>query len=97
MSEVGNFVVLVHTADEYTDLERGDVGIIRYIDALGTVHVKWITKPSSLGLVPGEDEWTEHTTGEVLARMLERDGLLEYKPGEKLYTTEEVKRELGIE
>jgi len=52
----GDRVRLVHTGDPYTDLVRGDEGVVRRIDSLGTIHVKW-DSGSALGLVPGLDEF----------------------------------------
>jgi len=55
----GDRVRLVHTSDPYTDLVRGDEGVVRRVEeALGsvTVHVKW-DSGSRLGLVPGLDEF----------------------------------------
>lgn len=57
--EKGDRVRLVYTSDPYTDLVRGDEGVVRRVqDALGsiTVHVKW-DKGNNLGLVPGLDEF----------------------------------------
>tara|TARA_Y100001951_G_scaffold94012_1_gene90140 strand:- start:594 stop:791 length:198 start_codon:yes stop_codon:yes gene_type:complete len=57
--EKGDRVRLVHTSDPYTDLVRGDEGVVRRVqDALGsiTIHVKW-DKGNNLGLVPGLDEF----------------------------------------
>lgn len=55
----GDRVRLVHTSDPYTDLVRGDEGVVSRIDeALDdiVVHVKW-DKGNYLGLVPGLDEF----------------------------------------
>ncbi|SVB19785.1 uncharacterized protein METZ01_LOCUS172639 [marine metagenome] len=54
--EKGDRIRLVYTADPYTDLVRGCEGVVRRIDAVGTVHVKW-DSGSRLGLVPGLDEF----------------------------------------
>jgi Domain of unknown function (DUF4314) len=53
---VGARVRLVHTSDEWTRLEPGTVGTVRFVDDLGTLHVTW-DDGHSLGLVPGEDAW----------------------------------------
>mgnify|MGYP002150417403 FL=1 len=35
---------------------RGTEGTVQFVDDAGTIHVQWDTG-SSLGLVPGADEW----------------------------------------
>jgi len=55
---VGTRVRLQHTSDQYTTLRPGDEGTVNLVDDLGTVHVHW-DSGSRLGLVPGEDRWTE--------------------------------------
>lgn len=52
----GTRVRLVYTSDPYTDLRPGDEGTVRFVDSMGTVHVKW-DAGSSLGLLPDEDSW----------------------------------------
>jgi hypothetical protein len=52
----GDRIRLIHTADPYTRLMRGDEGTVTSIDGMGTVHVKW-DNGSSLGLIPREDSW----------------------------------------
>ena len=54
--EKGHRVRLVETNDLYTDLERGDEGVVNFIDDIGTIHVKW-DRGNYLGLVPGEDRF----------------------------------------
>jgi len=54
--EKGQRVRLVETNDSYTDLERGDEGVVNFIDDIGTIHVKW-DRGNYLGLVPGEDRF----------------------------------------
>lgn len=58
MTERGQRVRLLRTSDPYTRLRAGDEGAVRLVDSLGTVHVSW-DGGSSLGLVPGEDQWEE--------------------------------------
>jgi hypothetical protein len=53
---VGRRVELISTSDSYTSLKPGDQGVIFFVDALGTLHIKW-DNGSNLGLVPGEDHW----------------------------------------
>ena len=52
----GDRIRLISTTDRYTSLLHGDLGTVRRIDSLGTVHVDW-DSGSKLGLVPGEDSW----------------------------------------
>jgi hypothetical protein len=54
---IGKRVTLLFTSDPYTNLTRGDEGVVDYIDDIGTVFVKW-DNGSRLGLVEGEDLWT---------------------------------------
>ena len=49
-------VKLISTSDLFTNLVTGSEGSVTSIDVLGTVHVKW-DNGSSLGLIPGEDQW----------------------------------------
>lgn len=56
MPRQGDRIQLVYTDDEYTRLRPGARGTVSYVDALGTVHVKW-DDGSTLGLVPGHDRW----------------------------------------
>jgi Domain of unknown function (DUF4314) len=53
----GTRVALVHTSDPWTRLRPGAKGTVTLVDHLGTVHVRW-DDGSTLGLVPGEDDWT---------------------------------------
>ena len=51
-------VRLIRTADPHTRLVPGAVGtVIETDDEAGTLHVLW-QDGSTLGLIPGEDEWT---------------------------------------
>ena len=52
---VGMRVRLIAMNDPYA-LEPGVEGTVVYVDSLGTLHVRWDCG-SSLGLIPGEDEW----------------------------------------
>ncbi|MEC9473431.1 MAG: DUF4314 domain-containing protein [Actinomycetota bacterium] len=54
--KAGDRIRLVQTSDPYTKLVHGDLGTVRRIDDMGTVHVNW-DSGSSLGLIPGEDSW----------------------------------------
>jgi hypothetical protein len=58
MSIPGTRVTLVSTSDPYTSLRPGARGTIVLVDSMGTTHVDW-DDGSNLGLVPGEDRWTE--------------------------------------
>ena len=57
MTKVGDRVKLQLTSDPHTNLSPGDMGTVKFIDSLGTVHVAW-DSGSNLGLVPGEDSWS---------------------------------------
>jgi hypothetical protein len=56
MNTIGDRIQLQFTDDPYTDLVAGDLGTVNHIDDMGTVFAKW-DNGSSLGLVPGIDEW----------------------------------------
>jgi len=49
-------VRLLVTSDVFTDLQSGNEGIVTRFDDLHTMFVDWETG-STLGLVPGEDEF----------------------------------------
>lgn len=53
---IGNRIRLLYTNDEFTNLESGAQGTIRFIDDLGTIHIKW-DNGSRLGLIPGIDKY----------------------------------------
>lgn len=52
----GKRIRLVRCTDPYTKLQPGLEGTILFVDAMQTRHVQW-DNGSSLGLVPGEDQW----------------------------------------
>ena len=52
---VGKRVRLIAMNDPYS-LKPGSEGTIVYVDFLGTLHVA-LDCGSSLGLIPGKDEW----------------------------------------
>lgn len=52
----GDRIMLEISSDQYTLLEEGDKGTVKFIDSMGTVHVKW-DNGSTLGLIPSEDSW----------------------------------------
>ena len=54
---IGKRIRLDYTSDPYTNLRPGDMGTVTFIDALGTIAVKW-DSGSTLGMVPGEDHFT---------------------------------------
>lgn len=57
MTAVGDRVRLVRCNDEFTRLRPGELGTVRLIDAVGTVHVNW-DSGSKLGLVLEDgDQW----------------------------------------
>lgn len=55
-TRIGDAIYLISTTDRYTTLHEGSLGIVSSIDDAGTVHVRW-DNGSSLGLIPGEDQW----------------------------------------
>jgi len=52
---IGKRVKCISMNDPYP-VPPGTKGTIKYIDDIGTIHVKW-DNGSSLGLVPSEDEF----------------------------------------
>ncbi len=56
IAKVGDRVRLIHCSDPYTRIRSGTLGTVRFVDDMGTVHVKW-DDGSSLGLIEGEDSW----------------------------------------
>jgi hypothetical protein len=54
----GKRIKLISTTDPHTNLRPGDEGTVQFTDAIGTLAVKWDCG-SSLGLIPGYDQWTE--------------------------------------
>jgi hypothetical protein len=56
----GEAVRLVSTADPATRLRHGEMGTVLHTDDAGTVHVRW-EGGSTLGLIPGMDEWERVT------------------------------------
>lgn len=58
MPKQGTRVELIHTTDRFTKLEPGATGTVQRVDDVGTVHIHW-DDGTSLGLIPGEDQWRE--------------------------------------
>lgn len=52
----GKRVVLIKMEDEYTKLKPGDEGTVKFVDDMGTIHVKW-DNGENLGLIPNVDEY----------------------------------------
>ena len=52
----GKRIELISTSDPYTKLKPGDRGTVDFVDDMGTIHVNW-DNGSTLGLVPGEDQY----------------------------------------
>jgi hypothetical protein len=52
----GKRIELISTSDPYTELKPGDRGNVDFVDDMGTIHVTW-DNGSTLGLVPGEDQY----------------------------------------
>ena len=67
--------------DPYHPVEPGTRGTVKYVDDLGTVHMKW-DNGRSLGLVPGEDTFRKLTERE-LAEELEPDPEEQEEPEEQ--------------
>lgn len=49
----GDRIRLIRTSDLYTHLKPGDEGVVSFVDAIGTEHVRW-NSGSNLGLIPGK-------------------------------------------
>jgi Domain of unknown function (DUF4314) len=57
VTQIGDKVELIRCNDQYTRLKPGDRGTVRFIDALGTVHIDWHSG-LKLGLVREDgDSW----------------------------------------
>jgi hypothetical protein len=54
--KVGTRVKLVSLQDHYSSLKEGEMGTVKFIDAVGTIHCEW-DNGSTLGLVDGVDRW----------------------------------------
>ena len=54
----GTRVELVRMDDPYTSLTTGDKGTVRFVDDMGTIHIRWDCG-SSLGAVYGVDVITK--------------------------------------
>lgn len=52
---IGTRIKLVHM-DDIQAPPTGTLGTVRYVDDIGTIHIKW-DNGSSLGLVVGEDNF----------------------------------------
>ncbi len=52
----GKRIELISTSDPHTELKPGDRGTVDFVDDIGTIHVVW-DNGSTLGLVPGEDQY----------------------------------------
>lgn len=64
-------------------VEPGTRGTVKYVDDLGTVHMKW-DNGRSLGLVPGEDSFRKLTERE-LAEELESESEGQEEPEEQRF------------
>lgn len=53
---IGKRIRLVHTDDQYTELQSGSEGAVNWVDDFGTIFVDW-DSGSKLGLIRGEDKW----------------------------------------
>ena len=54
MYKKGDRIKLVSTTDKWTNLKPGDLGTVRLVDGIGTVHINW-DNGSGLGMIPGKD------------------------------------------
>ena len=52
----GTRVQLVSMDDQYSRLKAGDKGTVKFVDDIGTIHVRWDCG-SSLGLIHGVDKF----------------------------------------
>ena len=52
----GKRIELISISDPYTNLRPGDRGTVDFVDDMGTIHVAW-DNGSTLGLIPGEDQY----------------------------------------
>ncbi len=53
---IGKRIRLIHTTDEYTRLQYGDLGTVKFIDDTGTIFCDW-DNGSRLGMIPGVDKY----------------------------------------
>ena len=51
----GTWIRLIHMDDKQAP-PNGTLGIVKWVDDAGTIHMKWNTE-SSLGLIPEKDEF----------------------------------------
>lgn len=68
MYKKGDRIKLVSTTDKFTNLKPGDLGTVRLVDGIGTVHIDW-DNGSGLGMIPGEDVIELITDAEVSKSM----------------------------
>lgn len=52
----GDRIRLTYCLDPHIRLEPGSLGTARFVDSLGTVHVRW-DDGTLLSLIPGQDRW----------------------------------------
>ena len=60
----GTRIVLISMDDPYSRLVSGDKGTVNYVDAGGTIHMKW-DRGSRLGLVYGVDSFHKIIDDEI--------------------------------
>lgn len=53
---VGTRIRLLKMRDPHCPVPSGTLGTVTYVDAAGTLHMKW-DNGRTLGLVPGEDSF----------------------------------------
>lgn len=54
----GTKIKCIHMNDDCHPVPDGTLGTVQFVDDAGTIHVGW-ENGSSLGLVPGEDQFTK--------------------------------------
>lgn len=79
----GTRILLLGMDDPHHPVEPGTRGTVKYVDDLGTVHMKW-DNGRSLGLVPGEDSFRKLTERE-LAEELESESEGQEEPEEQRF------------
>ncbi len=52
----GTKIRLTRMGEDQQRVPDGTIGTVRYVDDIGTIHMRWETG-SSLGLIVGEDEF----------------------------------------
>lgn len=64
-------VKLIRMEDPYTNLKKGDMGTLDFVDDIGNIHVKW-DNGSSLALIDGIDEYEIIDEGLRLKKLIKK-------------------------